>query len=301
VRRCVITCDVVGALRCLPCTNTLRTLRVTDPWKVWDDPCRADELLASLPALETLDVRADDAQPRYFLWDTGAVLCHGVRELKIECTARTSSLVWKDGFARLRRLCLRLPDQPDRGSDAALAVGLRAAVPRLEALELRWSRLSIVHDDILMGLLGEARALRKLVLPDELLVRSNAFADFVGGRLAGLEVLRLNIKKMAPPCTFSASDLLGRMPCLREAHCDGDWGPVGLCSSPTLVRFQLLMGVYSCGHPCAEIAMPALRSLKLDLGACRCSIDCPALEELDIADTQARFCSGGERGKGGGR
>lgn len=53
---------VVGALRCLPCANTLRTVLKATPWERLDISCCTARLLTSLPALETIDVRTTGVQ-----------------------------------------------------------------------------------------------------------------------------------------------------------------------------------------------------------------------------------------------
>jgi len=87
-----------GTLEYLPCASTLSTLWITDP-REWDSPYCADRLLAFLPDLEMLGPKSEY---RDLFWDSGAILRHGVRELRIECTARMRPVIWTDVFTQLR-------------------------------------------------------------------------------------------------------------------------------------------------------------------------------------------------------
>jgi len=121
----------------------------------------------------------------------------------------------------------------------------------------------------------------------------------VGKRLAGLETLRLNIRKRMPSCLLSANTLLEQLSACAKPTSRVIWGHMG-CARHRHRRSRLLMWAYPSDIPPVEIVMPVLRSLQLGLHSC-CSIDCSTLEELDIADTKVHFFfgSGGIGGKGG--
>lgn len=186
VARSLLTEAVLGALGALPCARTLRTLRIADAGAGTPSPgAEADHLLAALPALEALEVVAghrregdEAAEVRSFGWrwvrfpvlqraggdGGGSSSGSSVHELAVACSRRLS---WAALFPELRCLRLQLPDE-GTGQRGAVLGGLRAIVPRLEALELRWKGRPVNVSELaeLLGVAAATTALRELLLPD---------------------------------------------------------------------------------------------------------------------------------------
>jgi len=286
VTRLLLSPLVLDALRDLACAKSLRSLTIICTQRQQQSSSlTVDRILSALPVLQTFAVRGQELGR--FLWCNSApVLRHGVRDLAVECSVAPDPLLWSAGFAELRRLRLQLPIADDQC--IRVLTDLRVAIPRLEALELSWSRddRPLIKEAALIGLLGEARALRELSLPEWLNVSNGTFLRFISDHLAGIEALTLHIHV----CTLA--DSVGIVPLmwlrrLRKADLIYSWEdrstkhtePIRLCAAPTLERLRL--GLWWICENDIEIAMPGLKSLTLGLST-RCTVDCPELETLHL-------------------
>jgi len=276
----MLTDAVLGALGGLPCARTLRSLTVSlNPWRFKPTHVlRVDRLLASLPALEVFRIKGLRYFPRFVQYGVDAITHHGVRELATGHAAR--SLDWMTGFTELRWLNLQLC--PDLISCAHVQAGLRAVIPRLEALKLTWPR-HILSDVELIELLGDASALRKLVLNSYVNI-GDGFVRFASKRLTGLETLVMRTYNVAVVA------LLALLPRLRRAELFDIMLPnaVPLQVRESLALERLCLGLASTGCPYVEITLPALKSLTVFVDV-PCMINCPALEEakLDLINTSS--------------
>jgi len=284
----LLTDEVLATLGTLPCASTLRSLYVFG-----EGAPRIDRVLASLPALVTLCVEGGEGFTMCHLLDMPR---HAVRELALACVdvpdprvAVPDPLIWTNRLAEMQCLRLRLPTGID--NPARTLAGLRAAVPYLHALDLRWSNNANITESDLVELLKGATALRELSL-HRLNMSSGDLVHFVCEHLVGLETFRLHVYgRTLPYATVVA--LLGRLPRLREADFDGSEGcdrvdAVGsfkLCALPALERLRLRLRWNQ-----VKIVMPTLRSLVLGTGTC-CMIDCSSLEELAVEHDQLQVIS----------